>query len=83
MCNEATVTMQVTDEKYDAYCEGYEVYDKEALEKAILDVVFDGHFWNGVSHYLASLNISDESRNVLFELIKKQTVICVSAPELT
>lgn len=83
MCNSATVTMEVTDENYDSYCEGYYAYDKDALEKAILDVVFDGHFWEGVGHYLSSLDISEEARNVLFELIRKQTVVCVSAPELT
>ena len=83
MCNAATVTVQVEDEKYEAYCEGYGVYDKVELEKAILDVVFDGHFWNAVGHYLRDLDISDDSRQVLFDLIKKQTVVCVSAPELT
>ena len=83
MCNAATVTVDVTDENFASYCEGHHVYDKEALEKAILDVVFDGQFWNGVGQYLSSLDISDEARNVLFELIRKQTVVCVSAPELT
>ena len=83
MCNAATVTVQVDDEQYDAYCEGYEIYNKEDVEKAILDIVFDGPFWNAVSHYIGSLNISDDAKEVLFNMIKKQTVICVSAPELT
>ena len=83
MCNAATVTVNVDDEQYDAYCEGYKVYDKEELEKAILDIVFDRPFWEAVSHYMRDLDISPEAKEVLFNMIKKQTVICVSAPELT
>jgi thiamine kinase-like enzyme len=83
MCNAATVTVQTTEDTYDSYCEAYHEYDKEELEKVILDHIFDGHFWSQVSKYITTLDISPEAKNVLFGILKDQTVICVSAPELT
>ncbi len=83
MCNAATITVQTTDESYDSYCKAYQEYDQEALEKMILDTIFDGKFWDAVGHYINSLALDDEAKNVLFNIIKKQTVVCVSAPDLT
>ena len=83
MCNAATVTVEVTEDTFASYCEAYHEYDKEELEKVILDHIFDGHFWSQVSKYITALDISPEAKNLLFDILKKQTVICVSAPELT
>ena len=62
MCNAATVHVSVDEDQYDNYCEAYYVYDKNKLEQAILDVIFDGHFWNGVNHYISGLDISSEAK---------------------
>ena len=83
MCNPATVTVQTTEETYDAYCKAFEVYDQSKVEQIILDHIFDGAFWNACQHYISELNIDDDAKNVLFEILRKQTVICVSAPDLT
>ena len=83
MCNAATITVQSTDTEYDSYCEAYYQYDQEELEKMILDNIFDGKFWDAVGHYINSLALSEDAKNVLFNIIKKQTVVCVSAPDLT
>ena len=82
MCNPVTLTVQSTEKEYESYREAYYEYDQEAIEKMILDNIFDGPFWDAVGHYINSLSLSDDAKNVLFNIIKKQTVICVSAPDL-
>ena len=41
MCNATTVHVSVDDKQYTDYCEAYDVYNQEDLEKAILGFMKD------------------------------------------
>ncbi len=82
MCESATIQLpEITEVDYDIDSI-LNTYEKETLETAILDCIYDGPFWNAVGHYLQSLDLAEPDKNWIFEQLKANTMICVSAPEI-
>ena len=82
MCESVTVKLSETTEVDYNIDDILNEYNKEKLETAILDFIYDGPFWNSVGHYLQSLDLTEADKNWVFEQLKAKTMICVSAPEI-